>query len=60
MINLGYRRLKTLETDLETCFVEHILDTMMKRVPVTFLYILGIQHMIGSVFSFPEVLKPNL
>ena len=44
--------LKTLETDLDTCLVEHILDAMMKCAPVGFLCILGIQYMTGSVFSF--------
>ena len=44
--------LKTLETDLDTCLVENILDAMMKRAPVGFLCILGIQYMTGSVFSF--------
>ena len=29
-----YISLKTLETDLEICFVEHILDAMLKRAPV--------------------------
>ena len=50
IFNLGVYELKTLGTDLEICFVEHILDAMMKRAPTGFLCILGIQRMIGSVF----------
>ena len=44
--------LKALEADSEICFVGDILDPMMKRAPVGFLYILEIEHMIDSVFSF--------
>ena len=51
--------LKTLETDLEICFVEHVLNAVTKRAPVGFLWILGIQYMISSVFSFPVILKPK-
>ena len=32
---------------------------MMKRAAVRFLCILGIQYMIGSVFSFSVILKPK-
>ena len=34
LLNWEYTALKTLEKYLEICFVEHILDTMMKRAPV--------------------------
>ena len=33
-LNWEYTALKTLEKYLEICFVEHILDTMMKHAPV--------------------------
>ena len=33
-LNWEYTALKTLEKYLEICFVEHILDTMMKHGPV--------------------------
>ena len=33
-LNWEYTALKALEKYLEICFVEHILDTMMKRGPV--------------------------
>ena len=33
-LNWEYTALKALEKYLEICFVEHILDTMMKRAPV--------------------------
>ena len=36
-----YTSLKTLETDLEIYFVDHILDAMIKRTPVGFICILG-------------------
>ena len=51
--------LKTLQTDLETFFVEHILDAMANLVPIGFLRIWKIQYMIGSVFSFSAILKPR-
>ena len=59
--NLGVYQLKDKweQTYSENCSVEHILDAMMKRAPVGFLCILGIQYMIGSVFSFPVILKPK-
>ena len=43
---------KTVETDLQICFVEHILDAMMEQVPVEFLCILGVLYLSGSVFFF--------
>lgn len=49
--------LNILKIDLEICFAEHILHAMMKRLPVGFLYILGIQHTMGSVISFSVTLK---
>ena len=52
-----YTILKTLETDLEICFVEHILDAMLKRAPVVLLSIVKIQCMIGCAFSFSMILK---
>ena len=52
IFNLGYTSLKTLETVLEICFVEDILDAMIKRTPVGFLCILEIQHMIGRFLFF--------
>ena len=33
-LNWEYTALKALEKYLEICFVEHVLDTMMKRGPV--------------------------
>ena len=54
-----YTSLKTLETDLEICFVKHILDALMKRASAGFLSILGIQYNIGSV-SFSAILKLKL
>ena len=42
--------LKTLETDLEICFEEQILDAMMKRAHFKFLCVSRIQHIIGSVY----------
>ena len=54
-----YTSLKTLETDLEICFVKHILDAFMKRAPAGFLSILRIQYNIGSV-SFSAILKLKL
>ena len=46
---------KALETDLEICFVQHILDVMMKQAPVWFLCILGVQYVTGRVFSFSVI-----
>ena len=40
--------LKMLETDLEICFVEQILDALMKLSPIAFLSILKMQYMIFS------------
>ena len=51
--------MKTLKTDLEVCFVKHILAAMKKRAPIGFLFILGIQCVIGSVFYFSAILKPK-
>ena len=48
------------EIDLEICLKEKILDTTMKRAPVEFLRVLGIQCIIGIVFSFSVTLKPNV
>ena len=44
IFNLGVYNLKDLEKDLEICFVEHILEAMMKRAPTGVLYNLGIQQ----------------
>ena len=57
-----YMSLKTMEADLEIRFVEHIQNAMMKHAPVRFLCILGIQSIIGSVFSlfFPVFSSINL
>ena len=41
------------------CFVEQILDAVMKLVPTGFLSILKMQYIIGKVFSFSVTLKPN-
>ena len=41
------------------CFVEQILDAVMKLVPVGFLSILKMQYIIGKVFYFSVTLKPN-
>ena len=49
----------TLKTDLEICFVEHILDTMANLVPLGFLCIWKFQYMIGSFYSFSVILKPR-
>ena len=39
---------KMLETDLEICFVEQILDAAMKLAPIGFLSILKMQYMTFS------------
>ena len=39
--------LQTFETNLEICFVEHILDVVIKRAPVGFLCI----HLRSPVYS---------
>ena len=41
------------------CFVEQILDAVMKLVPVRFLSILKMQYIISKVFYFSVTLKPN-
>ena len=46
------------------CFVEQILDTVMKLVPIEFLSILKgkvqlYQYIKGKVFSFSVTLRPN-
>ena len=40
MFSLRVYELKIMETDLENCFVEQILDAVMKLAPIGFLYIL--------------------
>ena len=40
MFSLGVYGLKILEPDLEICFVEQILDAVMKLTPIGFLSIL--------------------
>ena len=47
-VYIGNLPWSTLEADLEMCFVEHILDALMKRAPVGLFYILGIQYMIDD------------
>ena len=59
IFSLGVFGVKTLETDLEICFVKQLLDGVMKLAPIGFLSILKMQHMIGKVFSFSVTLKPN-
>ena len=39
--------LQTFETNLEICFVEHILDVVIKRAPVGFLCV----HLRSPVYS---------
>ena len=46
--------LKILETDLEICFVEQILDAVMKLVPIRFLSILKLQYIIGKVLAITK------
>ena len=41
-----------LEACLENSSVEHILYVIIKRIPVGFLCILGIQSIIGSGFFY--------
>ena len=50
ILNLGLYELQDIGNSRVACFVEHILDAVMKHAPVGFLCILGIQNMIGSVF----------
>lgn len=49
--------LKTLESDAEIGFAEHILDTML--IPVRYLSILGVQYILGSAYSFSVTLEPK-
>ena len=39
IFNFGVYGLKILEKDLEICFVEQILDAVMKLAPIGFLFI---------------------
>ena len=48
ILSLGVYGLKILETDLEICFVGHILDGVMKLAPIGFLSILKMQYIIFS------------
>ena len=57
IFNLGVYGVKILEADLEICFVEQILDAVMKLAPIGFLSILKMQYVIGQVFSFSVTLK---
>ena len=57
IFNLGVYGVKILEADLEICFVEQILDAVMKLAPIGFLSILKMQYIIGHVFSFSVTLK---
>ena len=57
IFNLGVYGVKILEADLEICFVEQILDAVMKVAPIGFLSILKMQYIIGQVFSFSVTLK---
>ena len=45
---LGVYRLKILETDLQICFVDKILDAVMKLSPIGFLSILKKQYIIKT------------
>ena len=56
---LGVYRLKILETDLQICFADKILDAVIKLPPIGFLSILKKQYVIGKVFSFSVTLKPS-
>ena len=53
----GRDRLTDKESDLEICFVEHILDAMTERARAGFLCVLGIQSLISSVFSLSVILE---
>ena len=44
IFNLGVYGVKILEADLEICFVEQILDALMKLAPIGFLSILKMQY----------------
>ena len=57
IFNLGVYGVKILEADLEICFVEQILDAVMKLAPIGFLSILKMQYIIGQVYSFSVTLK---
>ena len=54
IFGLGVYGLKILETDLEICFVEQILDAVMKLVPIRFLSILKMQYIIGKVLGITK------
>ena len=41
-----------MKTDFAICFVDYILDAMMKCKLIRMLWILGAYYMIGSVFFF--------
>ena len=57
--NLGVYGPKDIGNSFRNSFCRGYLDAMMKRAAVRFLCILGIQYMIGSVFSFSVILKPK-
>ena len=57
VFNLGVYELKDKRNRFT--FVEHIFDTIMKRAPVGFSRVLGIQYIIGTVFAFSLILKPK-
>ena len=42
--------LKTLDKNLEICFVEHLLNVMIKSIPSGFVCLLETQYMIGNAF----------
>ena len=48
ILSLGVFGLKILETDLEVCFVEQILNAVMKLAPIGCLSILKMQYIIFS------------
>ena len=48
-----------METDLQICFADKILDAVIKLPPIGFLSILKKQYVIGKVFSFSVTLKPS-
>ena len=56
---MGVYKLEDIRIRFRFFFVEHIVDAMMKPALVQFLWILGIQYMIGSVFSLSVILKPR-
>ena len=54
IFNLGGYELN----DIGSIF-KYFVKQMVKRIPVGFLCMLGIQYIFGSVFSFSVILKPK-